>query len=63
MSFEEFVDKMKNIQIILLEFLDNDEEDQNLFDNLKKLLTFQQDELDVHELKSILYLITNIIFL
>ena len=56
----EYLQKMKDIQNIILEFLDNDEEDQKLFDDLKNLLTFQQDELDAHELKSILYLISTI---
>ena len=39
----EYLQKMKDIQNIILEFLDNDEEDQKLFDDLKNLLTFQQD--------------------
>ena len=47
----EYLQKMKDIQNNILEFLDSDEEDQKLFDNLKKLLTFQQEEFDFHELK------------
>lgn len=56
----EFHEKMKTIQFHILEFLDNDEEIDSNFDNLSTLLSFQPNQLDIQELKSILHLISKI---
>ena len=56
----EYLKKMKTIQNTMLEFLDDEEENQELFDDLSKLLNFQQEFPDINELKKILYLIYGI---
>lgn len=53
----EFLEKMSAVQNHILEFLDND--DSN-FDELSQLLTYQPDQFDIQELKSVLYLISKI---
>lgn len=56
----EFIEKMREIQIHICEYLDNtDDADQN-FEDLSSLLTFQQNQPDIQELKSILYIISKI---
>ena len=54
----EYLKKMKAIQNNILEFLYDDEESQELFVDLSKLLNFQQDSPNINELESILFLIS-----
>ena len=56
----DFLEKMRTIQKLILEFLDSEEENESNFDDLTKLLSFQPEQLDIQELKSILYLISKI---
>ena len=51
---------MKAIQDSILEYLDNEDNNEQYFDDLRSLLNFQQSQFDIHELKSILCLISNI---
>ena len=52
----EYLTKMKSLQEKILEFLDNDD-NENIFDDLKKILiSFQQNQSDKQELKSVLHL-------
>ncbi|KAK8896774.1 hypothetical protein M9Y10_014691 [Tritrichomonas musculus] len=51
----EYLEKMKTIQNAILEYLDDERE--QIFDELSSLLN---DQKDIHELKSILYLISKI---
>ena len=54
----EYIEKMKTIQNAILECLDD--ESDKILDKLTELLNNQKNLKDVHELKSILYLILNI---
>ncbi|KAK8835164.1 hypothetical protein M9Y10_018335 [Tritrichomonas musculus] len=56
----EYLKKMKAIQDSILEYLDNEDNNEQYFDDLRSLLNFQQSQFDIHELKSILCLISNI---
>ena len=56
----EYLNRMKAVQTLILEFLDNEEEDKAKFDELTKLLNFQQTQPDTQELKSILHLTSKI---
>ena len=51
----EYLEKMKTIQNAILEYLDDERE--QILDELSSLLN---DQKDIHELKSILYLISKI---
>ena len=56
----EYLKKMKEIQNEILVFLDNEEEEGKNFDDLSKLLNIQPKHHDIHELESILNLISKI---
>lgn len=55
----EYLEKMRTIQNSILEFLDNEGEEQNN-DDIAKILSFQQDKVNIEELKSLMYLISRI---
>ncbi|KAK8860607.1 hypothetical protein M9Y10_012272 [Tritrichomonas musculus] len=51
---------MKAVHNFILVFLDNEDEEKQNLDDFYELLNFQQNQLDIQELKSILYLISKI---
>ena len=55
----EYLEKMKTIQNQILEFLDDQESTEN-FDDFSSFLDFQQNQIDIQELKSILRIIYKI---
>ena len=60
MNYKEYIDKNKEIQNELLLFLDKEDEIEENYQNLHKLITSYKIIDNEHELKSFLYLITNI---
>ena len=61
MSFEEFVDKMKSIQIALLDFLeDESDESEDKFEYLINLISSHKIINDKYEFKALLQLMNNI---
>ena len=61
MNFEEFIEKKKSIQIALLEFLEDESDADDKFENFVNLVTSQQIINNQHEFKELLYLINNIV--
>ncbi|KAK8837074.1 hypothetical protein M9Y10_037123 [Tritrichomonas musculus] len=61
MNAQLYMQRMKEIQNNLLEFLENDELSDESYKSLQKLLENRQQSYDPYELKSILYLINNIV--
>ena len=57
----EYLNKMKEIQNHILEFLDSETEDQPNFDNLSQIIKSQTSHLEVQELKSFLNIILKIV--
>ncbi|KAK8898112.1 hypothetical protein M9Y10_000381 [Tritrichomonas musculus] len=60
MNFEEFVEKKKSIQNALLEFLDDESDADDKFENFVNLVTSQQIIKNQHDFKELLYLIYDI---
>ena len=60
MSFEEFVDKMKNIQIILLEFLEDESDAEDKYENLINLISTLNIINVQYEFKALLKLMNTI---
>ena len=61
MSFETFVEKMKSIQNSLLEFLEDESDGDNEYENFINLVSTQQIINDEHEFKALLRLINRIV--
>ncbi|KAK8840555.1 hypothetical protein M9Y10_030764 [Tritrichomonas musculus] len=60
MNFEEFVEKKKSIQNALLEFLDDESDADDKFENFVNLVTSQPIIKNQHDFKELLYLIYDI---
>ena len=60
MSSETFVEKMKSIQNSFLEFLEEESDDEDKYDNFINLVSTQQIINDKHEFKALLQLINSI---
>lgn len=60
MELQEYLEKKKTIQHNLLDFLEKDDETEENYQNLIKLISDQKIPKDRQELKSFLYLISKI---
>ena len=60
MNIEDYIDKMKEIQIRLLSFIDDENDQEENFENLEEAIKNIQFENNPHKLKSFLYLISKI---
>ena len=60
MRIEEYVDTKKSIQNVLLEFLEDESDANDKYENFVKIVTTQHIINDQKELKELLYLISNI---
>ena len=60
MNIKEYFDQKKNIQRVLLEYLEEEMNVEENFENFLQFLKDQQFHEDYHEIKEILYLINNI---
>ena len=58
MSTQQFLDDMKKVQVNLLDFIDNESNDEDLFQKLKKLFDDQKISEDQHKLEPVLHLLT-----
>ena len=60
MSIKEYFDQKKSIQTVLLEYIEEEKNVEENFENFLQVLKDQQVHEDYHEIKEILYLINNI---
>ena len=60
MSIENYVEQMKNIQNCLLEYLDNEDNVEEHFQNLQIIFEEQKIKENKHRIKSLLHLILKI---
>lgn len=60
MEIENYIEKMKDFQEIILEYIDNEDEDVSNFPNIIDFFSDQKTEIKRDELRSILDLISNI---
>ena len=59
-KIQKYLDEMRRIQISILDFLDNEFDVEENFQNLNSLFDDIEIHKNLHELKSLLYLISNI---
>ena len=55
-----YIEKMKEIQDLLLDFLDNEQESEENYAKIIRIIDHQQLQNDIYKLKAILYLILEI---
>lgn len=60
-ELQEYLNKMRNIQNSLLKFIDHEDNVEENYQNLIKLLNDQKVQENIHTLKSFLYLMSNIL--
>ena len=60
MELQSYIDKMKNIQKNLLEFIDSEENIEENFQNLTKIFHDENILKSKHKIKTILYILLNI---
>lgn len=59
-EIEEYIEKMKNIQCNILEYIEDDVNIEENFQNLIKLFKDQNIRTNQHDIKSILYILCKI---
>ncbi|KAK8857486.1 hypothetical protein M9Y10_015891 [Tritrichomonas musculus] len=60
MSFQEVIDKMKRIQVLLLEYFEDESDNKEIYENFQKIIIDQKIIEDRYLFKSLLHLINNI---